>query len=199
MQSSAPELMNIKDETQATLDLYGAKPGEASFANNCLLARRLVERGVRFIQLYHTNWDHHGGAESLEKDLPLRTKQIDQAAAGLVLDLKQRGLLEDTLVIWGGEFGRTPMGELRKPAGRDHHIDSYTIWMAGGGVRPGISYGATDDLGLSVVENQVHVHDLQATVLHLLGIDHEQLTFRFQGRDFRLTDVHGEVVRDIVS
>ena len=137
MQTSAPELMAINQETPATLDLYGADPGKGSFANNCLLARRLVERGVRFVQLYHTNWDHHGGAESLEKDLPLRAKQVDQAAAGLVLDLKQRGLLDDTLVVWGGEFGRTPMGESRKPTGRDHHIDSYTIWMAGGGIKAG--------------------------------------------------------------
>lgn len=199
MQTSAPELMSIQAETQATLDLYGAEPGKASFANNCLLARRLVERGVRFVQLYHTNWDHHGGAESLEKDLPLRAKQVDQASAALVLDLKQRGLLDETLVIWGGEFGRTPVGEQRKPTGRDHHIDSYTIWLAGGGVKPGMVYGKTDDLGLGVVENQVHVHDLQATILHQLGLDHEQLIFRFQGRDYRLTDVHGTVVKDILT
>ncbi len=199
MQTSAPELMDLGQETQATRDLYGAVPGEPSFANNCLLARRLVERGVRFIQLYHTNWDHHGGSESLEKDLPVRTAQVDQAAAALVLDLKQRGLLDDTLVIWGGEFGRTPMGELREPTGRDHHIDSYTIWMAGGGVKAGLSYGETDEVGLSVVKDPVHVHDLQATILHLLGIDHERLTFRFQGRDYRLTDVHGHVVHDILA
>ncbi len=191
--------MHIKAETQATLDLYGAEPGQASFANNCLLARRLVERGVRFVQLYHTNWDHHGGSESLEKDLPLRAKQVDQASAALVLDLKRHGLLDETLVIWGGEFGRTPVGEHRQPTGRDHHIDSYTIWMAGGGVKPGIVYGKTDDLGLGVAENQVHVHDLQATILHQLGLDHEKLTFRFQGRDFRLTDVHGKVVKDVLA
>jgi uncharacterized protein (DUF1501 family) len=198
MQASAPELMSIQSETQATLDLYGAEPGKASFANNCLLARRLVERGVRFVQLYHTNWDHHGGAESLEKDLPLRAKQVDQASAALVLDLKRHGLLDETLVVWGGEFGRTPVGEQRKPTGRDHHIDSYTIWLAGGGIKPGTVYGKTDDLGLGVVENQVHVHDLQATILHQLGLDHEKLIFRFQGRDYRLTDVHGTVVSDIL-
>ena len=199
MQASAPELMSIQSETRATLDMYGAQPGEPSFANNCLLARRLVERGVRFVQLFHTNWDHHGGAESLEKDLPLRAKQVDQASAALILDLKQRGLLDETLVIWGGEFGRTPVGEQRKPAGRDHHIDSYTVWLAGGGVKRGLVYGQTDDLGLRVAENQVHVHDLQATILHLLGFDHEKLTYRFQGRDFRLTDVHGKVVNEILA
>jgi len=198
MQISAPELMDLSGEPQHVLDLYGAEPGKASYANNAILARRLVERGVRFVQLYHTNWDQHGGGESLENELPLRCKQVDQASAALVLDLKQRGLLDDTLVIWGGEFGRTPMGENRSPTGRDHHIDAYTLWMAGGGVQPGMSYGATDELGLAVTENPVHVHDLQATILHLLGLDHERLTFRFQGRDFRLTDVHGHVVRDIL-
>ncbi len=199
MQMSAPELMDIASESQSTLEMYGAVPGAASFANNALLARRLVERGVRFIQLYHTNWDQHGGAESLEKELPIRCKEVDQASAALIKDLKQQGLLEDTLVIWGGEFGRTPMGEDRKPTGRDHHIDSYTMWLAGGGVKPGITYGETDELGLSVINNPVHVHDLQATILHLLGLDHERLTFRFQGRDFRLTDVHGRVVKEILA
>ena len=199
MQASAPELMDIRAETPSTLDAYGARPGEASFANNCLLARRLVERGVRFVQLYHTNWDHHGGGESLEKDLPLRAKQIDQASAALVMDLKQRGLLDDTLVIWGGEFGRTPVGENRSPTGRDHHVDSFTIWMAGGGIKKGTIFGKTDELGLGVVEDPVHVHDLHATILHLLGFDHKKLTYRFQGRDFRLTDVHGNVVHDILS
>ena len=199
MQSSAPELMQISEETSSTLKMYGAEPGKPSFANNCLLARRLVERGVRFVQLYHTNWDHHGGGESLEKDLPLRAKQVDQASAALVMDLKQRGMLDETLVVWGGEFGRTPVGEQRKPTGRDHHIDSYTVWLAGGGVKPGMVYGKTDELGWSVAENPVHVHDLQATILHLLGLDHEKLTFRFQGRDFRLTDVHGNVVREILA
>ena len=199
MQSSAPELMDVQSESKSTLDMYGAKPGEASFANNCLLARRLVERGVRFVQLYHTSWDQHGGGESLEKELPLRAKQVDQASAALIKDLKQRGLLENTIVVWGGEFGRTPVGELRKPTGRDHHVSAYTMWVAGGGFKPGISYGTTDELGFGAIENPVHVHDLQATILHQLGIDHEQLTFRFQGRDFRLTDVHGKIVHDILT
>ena len=199
MQSSSPELMNLADEPQHVLDMYGAEPGGASFANNALLARRLVERGVRFVQLYHTSWDQHGGAESLEKELPLRCKQVDQASAALIKDLKAHGMLDDVLVIWGGEFGRTPMGERRKPTGRDHHADAYTMWLAGGGVKPGITHGKTDELGLSVEEHPVHVHDLQATILHLLGLDHERLTFRFQGRDFRLTDVHGKVVREILA
>ena len=199
MQTSAPELMDLTSEPQHVLDLYGAQPGAASFANNALLARRLVERGVRFIQLYHTNWDQHGGAESLEEELPLRCREVDQASAALVQDLKQRGLLDETLVIWGGEFGRTPMGEQREPSGRDHHVDAFTMWLAGGGIRPGLIYGKTDELGLGVVENPVHVHDLQATILHLLGLNHERLTFRFQGRDFRLTDVHGHVVQGILT
>jgi hypothetical protein len=199
MQTSAPELMEIASEPQNVLDLYGAVPGKASFANNALLARRLVERGVRFVQLYHTSWDQHGGGESLDGELPTRCRETDQASAALVLDLKQRGLLDDTLVIWGGEFGRTPMGEERKPTGRDHHIDSYTMWLAGGGIRPGITVGETDELGLGVTQDPVHVHDLQATILHLLGLDHERLTFRFQGRDFRLTDVHGHVVRKLLA
>ncbi len=199
MQISAPALMDIGQEPKSVLEMYGAEPGKASFANNALLARRLVERGVRFVQLYHTSWDQHGGAESLDKELPLRCREVDQASAALVKDLKQRGLLDDTLVVWGGEFGRTPMGERRKPTGRDHHIDSFTVWLAGGGVKPGISYGETDELGLSVTKNPVHVHDLQATILNLLGFDHERLVFRFQGRDFRLTDVHGHVVHDILA
>jgi hypothetical protein len=199
MQISAPELMDIAGESRQTLEMYGAVPGEASFANNALLARRLVERGVRFVQLYHASWDQHGAEQSLEEELPLRCKQVDQACAALVLDLKQRGLLDETLVIWGGEFGRTPMGETNKPTGRDHHVDCFTMWLAGGGVRPGLIYGKTDEFGFAVAENPVHVHDLQATVLHLLGLDHEQLTFRFQGRDFRLTDVHGHVVHDILA
>jgi uncharacterized protein (DUF1501 family) len=199
MQTSAPELMDLSSETAATRKLYGAEAGEASFANNCLLARRLVERGVRFVQLYHTNWDHHGGVESLENDLPLRAQQIDRASAALILDLKQRGLLDETLVIWGGEFGRTPVGELRSPTGRDHHIESFTIWMAGGGIKPGWVHGETDELGFGAVCDRVHVHDLQATILHLLGMDHERLTFRFQGRDFRLTDVHGSVIHDVLT
>ena len=200
MQMSAPELTRIEDETQSTLDLYGAVPGKASFANNCLMARRLVERGVRFIQLYHTDWDHHGGkGQDLDGTLDAVAKEVDQPAAALVQDLKARGLLDDTLVVWGGEFGRTPMGEPRESTGRDHHIDAFTMWMAGGGVKSGHIHGSTDELGFGPVEGKVHVHDLHATILHLLGLDHKKLTYRFQGRDFRLTDVHGEVVTDILS
>jgi hypothetical protein len=200
MQSSAPELMQLADESQHTLELYGAEPGKPSFANNCLLARRLVERGVRFVQLYHTNWDHHGGpTENLEQHLPDVCREVDRASAALVLDLKQRGMLDDTIVIWGGEFGRTPMGEPRGPTGRDHHIDAYSMWCAGGGFKKGFIHGKTDDLGLGAVENAKHVHDLQATILHLLGLNHERLTFRFQGRDFRLTDVHGHVLHDLLA
>jgi len=202
MQSSAPELMDLSGESRATLDRYGAKPGGNSYANNCLLARRLVERGVRFVQLYHTNWDHHGGpTENLDKHLPEICKEIDQASAALVLDLKQRGLLEDTIVVWGGEFGRTPMGEIRDggAGGRDHHIDAFTMWVAGGGFQAGGIHGASDDFGYEVVEGAVHVHDLHATILHQLGFDHEKLTFRFQGRDYRLTDVHGKVVREVLA
>lgn len=199
MQSSAPELMDISKESPETLKRYGAEPGKASFANNCLLARRLIERGVRFVQLYHTNWDHHGGpGETLEKDLVGTAKAVDQGSAALVRDLKERGLLEDTLVIWGGEFGRTPMGEPRASTGRDHHIDAFTVWMAGGGVKPGFSFGKTDELGFGVTEGKVHVHDLHATILHLLGLEHTKLTYRFQGRDFRLTDVHGKVIKEIL-
>jgi uncharacterized protein (DUF1501 family) len=200
MQTSAPELMDLSQEKPETLELYGVKPGEPSFAANCLLARRLAERGVRFVQLYHTNWDSHGGpGENLNADFEKVCAQVDQASAALVLDLKQRGLLEDTLVIWGGEFGRTPMGENRASIGRDHHVDAFTMWLAGGGVKPGMLYGQTDELGFGVVENKVHVHDLHATILHLLGFDHEKLTYRFQGRDFRLTDVHGQVAKAIFS
>jgi hypothetical protein len=202
MQTSVPELMDLTGETQTTLDLYGAKPGKASFAHNCLLARRLVERGVRMIQLYDSDWDHHN---NLPKRLAAKCKDVDQALAGLITDLKQRGLLDDTLVIWGAEFGRTPLRQgisgtgAKTSPGRDHHKDAYTMWLAGGGTKPGITYGATDELGFNVVENQVHVHDLNATVLHLLGIDHERLTFTYQGREFRLTDVHGRVVKDILA
>lgn len=200
MQMAAPELTRIEDETQATLDLYGAVPGKSSFANNCLMARRLVERGVRFIQLYHTDWDHHGGkGADLDGTLDGVAKEVDQPAAALVKDLKARGLLEDTLVIWSGEFGRTPMGEPRESTGRDHHIDAFTMWMAGGGVKAGHIHGATDELGFGPTEGKVHVHDLHATILHLLGMDHKKLTYRFQGRDFRLTDVHGDVVTDILA
>lgn len=191
MQTSAPELMDIQGESQATLDLYGIKDTkESSFARNCLLARRLVERGVRFVQLYDTNWDHHGGpTENLEKHLPLKCQDIDQASAALVKDLKQRGLLDHTLVVWGGEFGRTPMGEVRESTGRNHHIDAFTMWFAGGGMKPGVTYGETDEFGFGAAENPVHVHDIHATLLHQLGLDHERLTVRSQGLDFRLTGV----------
>ncbi len=200
MQSAAPELMDLSQEDKTTLTRYGAEPGKPSFAANCLLARRLVERGVRFVQLYHTNWDHHGGpTENLDKHLPEVCKQVDQASAALVQDLKDKGLLDSTLVVWGGEFGRTPMGEPRESVGRDHHIDAYTMWLAGGGVKRGYIHGETDDIGYSVTKDAVHVHDLQATILHLLGVDHTKLTFRSQGRDFRLTDVHGEVVKSILA
>lgn len=198
MQTSAPELMDLSGETKDTLDLYGVDPNKPSFARNCLYARRLVEKGVRFVQLYHTDWDHHGGSQNLEKNLPEVVKEVDQASAALVKDLKQRGLLKDTLVVWSGEFGRTPQGEPRETTGRDHHIEAYTLWMAGGGIKPGISIGETDEIGYNAIEDPVHVHDLQATILHLLGLDHKKLTFRFQGRDFRLTDVHGEVVEKIL-
>ena len=200
MQSSAPELMDLSSESEKTIELYGAKKGEASFANNCILARRLIERGTRFVQLYHTNWDSHGGpGETLDQDFEKVCKDVDQASAGLIIDLKQRGLLEDTLVIWGGEFGRTPMGETRKTTGRDHHIDAFTMWMAGAGLKKGYIHGKTDELGFGITEGKVHVHDLHATILHLLGFDHEQLTYRFQGREFRLTDVHGKIVNEILA
>lgn len=198
MQSSAPELVDISQEPESVRKLYGVDDDAPSFARNCLLARRLVERGVRFVQLYHADWDHHGdGNNNLGAPLEARCREVDQASAALVSDLEQQGLLEDTLVIWGGEFGRTPMSEVRVAIGRDHHIDAFTMWLAGGGVRPGFSYGVTDDIGYSVVDEGVHVHDLHATILHLLGIDHERLTYRYQGRDFRLTDVHGRVVKEI--
>jgi hypothetical protein len=200
MQSSAPELIDVSKETRQTLDMYGAEPGKPSFANNCLLARRLVERGTRFVQLYHTDWDHHGEAENtLVKGLDLRCKEVDQASAALITDLKARGLLDSTLVVWGGEFGRTPMGEVRESVGRNHHIDAYSMWLAGGGIKAGVTVGETDEFGFFPVKDRVHVHDLQATVLHLLGLDHKKLTFRFQGRDFRLTDVHGEVVTKLLA
>lgn len=200
MQSSAPELISLSGETAETFSLYGAEPGKPSYAMNCLLARRLIERGVRFVQLYHTDWDHHGGeGADLDKALTKTTLETDQASSALVLDLKQRGLLNDTLVIWGGEFGRTPMGEERGTHGRDHHIDAYTMWLAGGGAKAGHIHGSTDEMGFGAVEGQVHVHDLHATLLHLLGFDHERLTYRFQGRDFRLTDIHGKLVSEILS
>ena len=193
MQTSVPELTDISKEPQNVLDMYGAKPGDGSYASNCLLARRLAERGVRFIQLYHRGWDHHGGIENAIKTT---AGYVDKATAALVNDLKQRGMLDETLVIWGGEFGRTPMAQ---GTGRDHHIKGFSMWMAGGGVKGGISYGNTDELGYNAVENIVHVHDFHATMLHLFGINHEKLVYRFQGRDFRLTDVHGHVVRDILA
>lgn len=193
MQTSIPNLMDFSDETQETLQLYGAQAGDGSFASNCLLARRLAERGVRFIQLYHRDWDHHGG---IKNDIAVVAKEVDQPMTALLKDLKRRGLLKDTLVIWGGEFGRTPMAQ---GGGRDHHIKGFSMWFAGGGIKPGISYGNTDEFGYNAVENVVEVHDLHATMLHLLGVDHERLTFRFQGRDFRLTDVSGHVVKSILA
>ncbi len=200
MQTSAPELIDLSGESASTLQSYGAEPGKPSFANNCLLARRLVERGVRFVQLYHTDWDHHGNVDThLGKPLDDRCKEVDQPCATLIKDLKDRGMLDDTIVIWGGEFGRTPMGEPRDLVGRDHHVDGYTMWLAGGGIRGGQTIGSTDELGYYAVDDRVHVHDLQATILHLLGLDHLKLTYRFQGRDFRLTDVEGNVVQKMLA
>jgi hypothetical protein len=198
MQASVPSLLDFSDESQATLDLYGATPGDGSLASNCILARRMAERGVRFIQLYHRDWDHHN---DLKHFVNVCAGACDRASAALVHDLKQRGMLDETLVIWGGEFGRTPMAQDGKgeQLGRDHHMKGFSMWLAGGGIRPGITHGATDELGYNAVENVVHVHDLHATILHLLGIDHERFTYRWQGRDFRLTDVKGHVVRDILS
>jgi hypothetical protein len=200
MQSSVPELADISKEPASTFELYGEdarKPG--TFAANCLLARRLAERGVRFIQLYHRDWDHHG---DLPASLPKRCKDVDRASAGLVIDLAQRGMLDDTLVIWGGEFGRTVYCQGHLTAtdyGRDHHGRCFTMWLAGGGMKPGITFGETDDYSYNIVKDPVHVHDLQATILHCLGIDHKRLTYRFQGRDFRLTDVEGEVVKPLLA
>lgn len=200
MQSSAPELIALDRETPETLKLYGAEPGTPSFANNCILARRLVERGVRFVQLYHTDWDHHGvPGQTLTKDLDTVCRDIDQPCAALIQDLKSRGLLDDTLVVWGGEFGRTPMGEIRETVGRNHHIDAMTMWMAGGGVKAGFALGETDEFGFGPIEDRVHIHDVQATILHLLGLEHTKLTYRFQGRDFRLTDVEGKVVTKLLA
>jgi hypothetical protein len=198
MQTSGPELIDFSKESKETIDAYGAEPGKASYANNCLLARRLVERGVRFVQLYHTDWDHHA---DLGQPLEQVTREIDRPTAALIRDLKQRGLLDSTLVVWGGEFGRTPMGEVRESgkAGRNHHIDAYTLWMAGGGVKPGLTIGGTDDFGFSPVGDRMDVHDLHATMLHLLGLEHTKLTFRFQGREFRLTDVSGRVIERLFA
>lgn len=202
MQSAAPDLMDFSQENSKTLELYGAKPGDgkAAFANNCLLARRLVERGTRFVQVYHSGWDHHS---QVEKGVTSQARSVDQPCAALIKDLKMRGLLEDTLVIWGGEFGRTPMVEasaaLGRSQGRDHHPQAFTMWFAGGGIRPGTTLGATDELGFNVVEDGVHVHDVQATILHLLGLDHERLTYRYQGRDYRLTDVFGHKIDKLLA
>ncbi len=196
MQRSAPELMDISQEPKHILEMYGAEPGKSSFANSVLMARRLVERGVRFVQIYHEAWDQH---LNLVKDIAKNCKDTDQASAALVKDLKQRGMLKDTLVIWGGEFGRTPMVQGGTSDGRDHHPNAFTMWLAGGGIKSGITIGRTDELGFKVVEDRVHVHDLHATILHLLGFDHEKLTYRFQGRDFRLTDVHGLVVDKLLN
>jgi hypothetical protein len=195
MQSSAPELMDLTKESKETLEMYGAQPGKSSFANNCLLARRLVERGVRFVQLFHEAWDQHG---NLVKDLRKNCEDTDRACAALVKDLKQRGLLDETLVIWGGEFGRTPMVQ-GGDDGRDHHPNAFSMWFAGGGMKPGFVLGETDDFAFNAVKDKVHVHDLNATLLHLLGFDHTKLTYRFQGRDFRLTDVHGNVVKQLLA
>jgi uncharacterized protein (DUF1501 family) len=200
LQTSAPELMDLSSETKETLDLYGVDPAKPSFARSCLLARRMVERGVRFANVYHNGWDAHSNVEG---NIRSNAKATDQASAALVTDLKQRGLLEDTLVVWGGEFGRTPMVEtnpaLGRSLGRDHHPQAYTVWMAGGGIRSGLSIGQTDEFGFNIVEDPIHVHDLQATMLHCLGFDHEKLTYHHAGRDFRLTDVHGHVVQKILS
>jgi hypothetical protein len=199
LQTSAPELMDLKRESKETLEMYGCDPDKPSFARACLLARRMIERGVRFVNIYHEGWDAHSDVVG---NLKNNCGATDKASAALVKDLKQRGLLDETLVIWGGEFGRTPMVEtntaLGRSLGRDHHPQAFTVWLAGGGIKPGASYGATDDLGFHVVQNEVHIHDLQATILHCLGFDHERLTYTYQGRQFRLTDVHGKVVKDIL-
>jgi hypothetical protein len=200
LQTSAPELMNLKTESKETLEMYGCDPDKPSFARACILARRMIERGVRFVNIYHEGWDAHSDVAG---NLKTNCGTTDKASAALIKDLKQRGLLDETLVIWGGEFGRTPMVEsnraLGRSLGRDHHPQAFTTWLAGGGIKPGITYGATDDLGFHVVENPVHIHDLQATILHCLGFDHERLTYLHQGRQFRLTDVHGHVVQEILG
>ena len=198
MQMSVPELVDFSNEPQHVLDMYGTQGGDGTFNANCLLARRMAERGVRFIHLYHRGWDHHN---EIKTGMPKSCAYVDQGTAALVKDLKQRGMFDDTLILWCGEFGRTPMSQGSKPAllGRDHHIKGFSMWMAGGGVKGGHSYGATDELGYNAEENVVHVHDLHATMLHLFGIDHTKLTYRFQGRNFRLTDVHGKVVKDILT
>ncbi len=204
MQTSVPELMDISKEPQAIHAMYGTEPGKASFGNNCLLARRLVERGVRFVQLYHRGWDHHGTSshDDIMTRLPKLCEETDRAAAALVKDLKQRGLLDSTLVVWGGEFGRTPMNEERNRSkffGRDHHPRAFSMWLAGGGIKGGVTIGQTDELGYNIVEDPVEVYDLHATILYLMGLDHTRLTYRFQGRDFRLTDVSGNVVKKLLA
>ena len=205
MQMSVPEVMDITKETKDTLDAYGAQPGAASFANNCLLARRLCEQGVRYIQLFDWGWDFHGTGpgEGLTDGLTNKCATMDKPVAALIKDLKQRDMLKDTLIVCGGEFGRTPFREGRTAGGanlgRDHFPDCYSMWMAGGGVKGGFSHGESDELGFSIAKDKVHVHDLQATIMHLLGFDHTKLTYRFQGRDYRLTDVHGEVVKPILA
>jgi uncharacterized protein (DUF1501 family) len=200
MQTSAPELIDFSKESADTLKMYGVERDTPSFGRNCLLARRLIERGVRFVQLYHTNWDSHGGpGENLQADFEKVCREVDQAQAALVLDLKQRGMLKDTLVVWGGEFGRTPMGENRDTTGRNHHIDAFTMWFAGGGTKAGYVLGETDELGFNPVSDRAHIHDIHATLLHLLGLEHTKLTYRFQGRDFRLTDVHGELIKKMLA
>jgi len=205
MQASVPDVMDISRESKQTLEDYGAVPGDSSFANNCLLARRLLEQDVRFVHLFDWGWDFHGtnGAEDIRDGLTNKMQRTDKPVAALIRDLRQRGLLDDTLIVWGGEFGRTPFREGRTSSsgilGRDHFPDAFSLFLAGGGVKGGFSYGETDELGFSVATDKVHVHDLQATILHLLGLDHERLTYRFQGRDFRLTDVHGKVIKDILA
>src|SRR5436189_1625640 len=196
MQSSAPELMDLSKEPKHILEMYGAEPGKSSFANTCLLARRLVERGVRFVQIFHEAWDQHA---NLTKDLKKNCQETDRPCAALVKDLKDRGMLDDTLVVWGGEFGRTPMVQGGGDDGRDHHPNCFTMWLAGGGVKRGITFGESDEFGFNATKDKVHVHDLHATILHLLGFDHTKLTYRFQGRDFRLTDVEAEIVQKLLA
>jgi uncharacterized protein (DUF1501 family) len=200
LQLSAPELMDLSGETKETLDQYGVDPAKPSFARSCLLARRMIERDVRFVNIYHQGWDAHSNVEGNVKN---NCQITDQASAALVGDLKQRGLLDDTLVIWGGEFGRTPMVEtnpaLGRKLGRDHHPQAFSMWMAGGGMRSGMTFGSTDEFGFHITENPVHVHDIQATILHALGLDHERLTFHLAGRDYRLTDVHGKAVHELLK
>jgi uncharacterized protein (DUF1501 family) len=200
LQTSAPELMDLRSESKETLEMYGCDPAKPSFARACLLARRMIERGVRFINIYHEGWDAHSDVVGNHRS---NCAQTDRASAALIKDLKQRGLLDETLVVWGGEFGRTPMVEtnaaLNRSMGRDHHPQAYTMWLAGGGIKPGLTLGKTDDFGFHPTEDPVHVHDLQATLLHLLGLDHKKLTYHYQGRDFRLTDVHGELVTKLLA